>query len=369
MTCTNCPVVQFSFYNGGLEKLITTTNIISARWQRVVNDVGKCIVEIPAKYVELDFDFLSQPDMGMTIEISERQGQAIGIEGNTYWFLVKIREYSDKYDNYFRLEFEDALSLIDRRLVSDRFDNRRDGSSRTLLLGQAADEMVRTMNNYMGIYAPDDLSLYPRLDTAGPSFVSPQIEKNVSFRRLLGVLQQLANTSKTNGIPLYFDLVPVVYRTRVNFVFRVFRDQLGEDKTFEVISTDHPHFLLDYFEIDYDQPNVGYVSGGGRASDRQVATAIAPEATATLFARREAFKFSTAYSGTVLQTEADNLIADASGTHKIKGAFVGDLYNRFSFGDRLKLNHRNIILDVIVSAMSGKIEEQELTRELTLTSV
>jgi len=360
--------VQFSFFDGNGTRLFTSNDITSATWARSLNSVGKAVIEVPSKAPNFDFETVTQNDFGMVIETATEDGVPFQAEFQTYWFLQKIRETHNEQEEVYVMTFSDAITLLDRRIVPFLSDPRRGGVSRTFLDGQAAIEMARTINNVLGSNAPPDLALED-FTIAPVGFVSPTLRKGIAFRRVLNVLTQVSRTAKFNGTAIYFDIIANPSPSGVSFSFQLFKDQRGADKRDVILRTSDPLFRLDYFELNRDVPNDAIVSGAGRETDRLVGRATTPEATASKYSRRQTFKFSVSRDLEVLESEAEQLVANAGGTIKIKAQLLGDLANQFTLGDRLLIQHRNILIDCVISSIRVDVEDQVIEREITLTSL
>lgn len=363
-----CDGVQFSFHNGNGIKLFTSNDIISATWVRSLSAVGKATITVPSAAPGFDFDIISQQDFGMTIETATGPEQPYRNDLETYWFLLKLVETRNEDEEMYTMTFGDSMTLLDRRIVPYLSDPSKTGQSRTFMIGQAAVEMARIVSNAMGPLATPEFKI-DQFSVAPVGFASPTLRKSVAFRRIMNVLTQSAGTSKYNGVPLYFDVIATPRSDGVAFTFRLYKDLRGADFRDEIIRTTDPLFRLESFELNRDLPNDAIVSGAGRETDRLLGRATAPEATTSDFSRNQTFKFSVSRDSRVLQSEAEQLVSDAGGSVKIKAQLLGDLANKYSFGDRLIIEHRNIRVDCIVSSIRSEVREQEFKRNITLTSI
>jgi hypothetical protein len=177
------------------------------------------------------------------------------------WF-----ESSDGEDKFF-VEGVDQNDLIDRRIIayateeseSDKTDN--------------ADDLIKAIiRENMGNLAPVDEAARPR--AYDPDFFTvmadtaegPAVTRSFAWRYVLPVIQEIAQSSRDLGSPLYFNIVPSA--APAVFEFQTFIPYLGVDRSMSspvpvIFSKEMENLGSPRWEEDwFDERN--YVYGGGQ---------------------------------------------------------------------------------------------------------
>lgn len=177
----------------------------------------------------------------------------------------------------------------------------------------------------------------------------PALTLSFAGERLLlpsgsGALAQIVEAAREAKKPVFFDIVPVLYPNKIEYVFRTYLDQIGADLRDRFTFGEALDTLADgYYEEDWTE-EINYVYGGGEgagASRTIVQKYDGDRYGASIWARREGFLDAPGVSDTALPDatnvylQAHDGIIRAGGipldTDKIQ--FGRDWY----FGDRVKV--------------------------------
>ena len=264
--------------------------IESFNYFRVANDIGGFKI-----ILKKDFDVsLIEPDHIIQFWRQAKGGEELhmmsGLCRKWGWF-----EGSNGDDKFF-VEGVDQNDLIDRRIIA-YFAN-EDESSKT----DEADDLIKAIiRENMGALAPVDEAGRPR--AYDPDFFTvmadttegPSVTRSFSWRFVMPVIQEIAQSSRDLGSPLYFDIVPSA--TPAVFEFQTFIPFLGVDRSMSsavpvIFSKEMGNLGAPRWEEDwFDERN--YVYGGGQGEeDRRI---IDPEDDVhrmhkSLWNRREVFQ-------------------------------------------------------------------------------
>lgn len=191
-----------------------------------------------------------------------------------------------------------------------------------------------------------------------PQFISgsllnqaPSHTKGCSWANVLKVLQEVANYSASQGVPLYFEVVPVVTPTAgISFIFRTSIYQLKQDLTANskiVFSLERGNLSNPVLEYDYtNEINWVYTGGANQGADRIVHEyGVTAEATMTPYARREYFLDARNVSNI---TELGELGAECYNKNKPRLRFGANLLDSeklvygvdWHYGDKVTASYR-----------------------------
>jgi len=209
-----------------------------------------------------------------------------------YWDWFEAGAGNDRL----RIGGEDQMGLLQRRVIA--FNATTSQSEKT----DEADDLIKAiMRENMGSLAPLDEAGRPRafpsthFEVMGDLADAPSVTRSFAWRNVLDVLQEVAESSREQGTPLYFDLEPTGAGT---FAFRTWTNVRGVDRTATaglnpLIFSQEAGNLTDPFLREDWRDEWNYIWGGGQGqgTDR----VIDPEKdlfrnARSIWARREAFQ-------------------------------------------------------------------------------
>jgi hypothetical protein len=233
-------------------------------YYRVANSVG-------------GFKMILKPDFDETLidvdHIIQFWRQAHGGEERLMvaGFCRKWGWFEDRRGNdRFFVEGVDQNDLIDRRIVA--YFAEESESVKTDL----ADDMIKAIiRENMGSLAPVDEAGRPRaydanyFTTMADTSEGPSVTRSFAWRYVLPVIQEIAQSSRDLGSPLYFDVVPSA--VPAVYEFQTFIPYLGVDRSSsssspvifsrEFSNLGRPRWEEDWFE------ERNYVWGGGQGEE------------------------------------------------------------------------------------------------------
>ncbi len=207
------------------ESLIDIENVVRIEWTRVLNDVGWFDIVVSGDYPDdlLDVDRLIEfwrevPDAGIN------QLTMVGFLRKWEWFETPQGE------TLLRMSGPDQIDLCDRAPVA--YVAGSPESEKT----EATDDMMKSImdeakgagagTNPEGRFRGYNTSLF---SIADDMTLGPVITRSFQWRDVLPILQEIAETSRDRGTPLYFDCVPG--NDPATFQFETFTPFRGVDHT------------------------------------------------------------------------------------------------------------------------------------------
>jgi hypothetical protein len=178
-------------------------------------------------------------------------------------------------DDKFFIEGVDQNDLINRRIIAYYSDK-----SETFKTAEADDMIKEIIRENMGASAPVDEAGRPRAYDADYFSVmadtteGPIITRNFPWRFVLPTIQEIAQSSRDLGSPLYFDMVPSAEPAR--FEFQTFIPYLGVDRSMStsvpiIFAKDMGNLGNPRWEEDwFDERNYVYGGGQGEGTDRVI---------------------------------------------------------------------------------------------------
>jgi len=188
--------------------------------------------------------------------------------------------------------------------------------------------------------------------------------RELSYKPLLefgggGVLQELIKAADDNGDKLYFDVAPeVIAGGSIRFVFRVYQDCLGTDRTVTGGLVFGPQFgnLLDG-ELEYDYTreinNLYYGPVGPRGKGQMKQEYDASAIDASVWNRCEG------YGGDISVAETMRELERSKGRRRFVGRLVSTAQTVFGrdwdFGDRVRINFGADSFNALVRAVTWEV--------------
>ncbi len=187
------------------------------------------------------------------------------------WGWFEDRRGNDR----FFVEGVDQNDLIDRRIIA--YFAEESESVKT----DFADDLIKAIiRENMGALAPVDEAGRPRAYDADYFSVmadtseGPSVTRSFAWRYVLPVIQEVAQSSRDLGFPLYFDMVPSA--TPAVFEFQTFIPYLGVDRSMSssvpvIFSREFKNLGRPRWEEDwFDERNYVYGGGQGEEDDRMI---------------------------------------------------------------------------------------------------
>lgn len=355
--------VSLTFYTINLEPLWSTNNVTYLQWTRTVNALGSASLDLPKK--AHDFEKLLNSRV-MVISTNSDRGTP-NLE--TAWFLTRLNEIplNDGRSSYYQMIFEDSMHLFDNRIIPFRANFPRGSEPRTRIKTIATRAMEQVYDVALGLQAGADRVLEPEVtNKSAITAVAPVISKEIPWKRALTTLKQIAKSSRDQGTPIYFDLLARISGGSISFLFQTYANQRGHDYTSQIITSDDPLFILNEFSYNFKTPNVAYVGGSGRGETRVVGTKTHPNTLS--IERYEIFRSAQSSNQDLLEDEASHLINNTSGRVTLSGKLLGNLAERYGFGDRMTLQHHDLLVPSEISSVMYTLENEYLKRDVIARS-
>ena len=138
----------------------------------------------------------------MVITIS-RDGRILTRESEAVWLLDKFQEFNQDKERFFRLTFKDGISLLDRRVHAYHADDPEGSEPRSRINAPGNQALRDIVDNNFGPFAQPGRRIN-ELQLAPISTLSPVVEKEIAYKKVLSTLQQIARTSIDKGTPIVF---------------------------------------------------------------------------------------------------------------------------------------------------------------------
>jgi hypothetical protein len=175
------------------------------------------------------------------------------------------------------------------------------GSAQAAMSGYTGNLMRAVVRNELASGATDYASAargFSRLSVEGDLDDGEDIDKKFSWRKVITVLQEMADISNEIGTPMWFGIAPVVASDQtLNAVFRARAFQWGMDRSLNsgnstgiVFAPEFGNLAEPLLRYDYaDEATVAYVGGNNTGTDRVIRTVISTRALDSIWNRREVF--------------------------------------------------------------------------------
>lgn len=351
------------FHNDlGQRLAILSQPIVSLDSIRMVNTVGTLSLAlpygaIPASFIQVDFLILIWKSINGGSRILMHQ---------TVYHIQRWRHTNKAGDRHTTIECVDVLHLLKRRLIAYYA-----GSTQAQKASAAADNLMKAfVRENLASTASDYAGSTIRGLPATSLIVDPDVSlaasvpKAAAWRVLYDVLRELADSSRTAGTWLAFDLVVEVGR---GLTFRTFINQRGIDRrtgpnavllseaTGTLINTE---LVTDFNEF----ATTIYAGGPGELSDRIIATASNALLVRSSVGRYE--DFTTAYQGTstaYVTSEAQHALSQRRPRQTLTGDVQESpslIYDRdISFGDYVQIEAFGVTADARLDGVHTVLDE------------
>lgn len=351
------------FHNDlGQRLAILSQPIVNLDSIRMVNTVGTLTLilpygAIPAAFIQVDFLILIWKSINGGPRILMHQ---------TVYHMQRWKHTDRDGDRRTTIECVDVLHLLKRRLIAYYA-----GSAQAQKASAAADNLMKAfVRENLASTASDYAGSAIRGLPATSLIVDPDLSlaasvpKAAAWRVLYDVLRELADSSRTAGTWLAFDLVVEVGR---GLTFRTFINQRGIDRrtgpNAVLLSESAGTLINTELVTDFNEfATTIYAGGPGEQSDRIIATASNALLVRSSVGRYE--DFTTAYQG----TSAAYVTSEAQYTLSLRRprqTLTGDIqespsliYDRdISFGDYVQMEAFGATADARLDGVHTVLDE------------
>lgn len=253
------------FTDDGLELKARLDQVESYSYWRAANAVGgfKMVLKPDFDVSLIDVDHLIY--FWRQAQGGEELCMCVGFCRKWGWF-----ENAEGHDRFF-VEGTDQLDLIDRRIIA--YYANSDGESTMGYNADAQIQYIVILN--MGAGAPLDEAGRPRaydanyFNVMGYTYHGPVIRRSFAWRYVLPTIQEIAQSSRDLGYPLYFDVVPSA--DPAHFEFQTYIPYLGMNRGSTsavpvIFSKEEQNLAEPRWEEDWFEER-NYVYGGGQGED------------------------------------------------------------------------------------------------------
>jgi hypothetical protein len=338
-------------------RLALVDNVVGFDIVRVANAISYCSVTLPGNFHE-EFNIAASVDWVVEFWRSPEQG------GNSQEATFFVREIAYEEDqggsDLLVLAGPDATELLDRRIVAYAA-----GSSQSEKTDYADDMMKDIVRENLGSAATDsdrDLSDFG-FTVAADTGSGPSITKGFAWQKVLKVLQDISRISEENGTRLFFSVVPVVSGPDINFEFRTYINQPGQDRTYDsgdpiIFSKEWGNLKDPRLHFDYlGESNYVYGGGQGEGSDRYITEQSDDvRVGSSIWNRREAFADARSEATqAAVQSRAKEVLRGGSPRVRFTGTLLDTPQARYGvdwfFGDRIVVSYRGLQFNGTVRAI------------------
>lgn len=345
----------------GFDRLKTIiTDFVSLEYVRVENGIGAMNLIIPLANWQYE-DFVVDD----ILEIWRAKAGETLLQNETSYFVQDWSFITDSNGvEFIKVLAYDANWLLDTAIVAFAA-----ASSEASKSGEADDMMKEIVLENLGT-AGDRY----KCAVASNLTLAPSISKAFSRRNVLTVLQEIAETSKTLGTYLAFDVVRV--STGV-FEFRTYVGQRGVDHSqgsgdVRLVSRDYGNLLEPTFITSHvNERNYVYVGGQGEEALREIVErSDATRIAASKWNRREVFRDARNTSTTAgLESEGDSTLGELKPKQILAGKLIDTPYIRYGieygFGDILTVEAFGFHVDCHVTSVAMQYD-QDKGEQLTI---
>ena len=336
----------------------------SLDYTRIVNSVGSLVTIIPEIYDQYLF---SGTDIirDNRIEVYRRiGGGSFYRDMETQWLVVKGNKIlNERGERLTKITCVDLMQLLNRRIVAYN-----SGAAQASKTDQSDDMMKAIVRENFGSLATDtdrDWSAY--LSVEADFGLGQSISKSFSRRKVLRVLNELANASYQAGTYIAFDIVAT---SQTAMLFRTFSGQRGIDRRHP--SGINPLILSPEFgnlagvDRGYDHTNeitYAYAGGQGEGASRLIRTASdTTRINQSPFGRIEGFADARTTGDPVqVLDEARSLVKGGVPANTFAGKIVdgvSTIYGlHYGFGDIVTANFEGESIDCYVDKIRVRVTQ------------
>ncbi len=358
-------------FSGTVKTILTPSDWFKLEYIKKENDFGSLYLDLPPIYDANHFLVDDRLEVMMSVE-----GGSFVLDMDSVWFIRLMRFKIDENNKEFiHILAYDATQLLNRRIVAYPSGTAYSGKL------DKADDMIKAIaRENFGTLASDtnrDISEYMSID---PDYsLCPEIEKSFAWRKVLPLLQEIADDSNTNGTYLSFD---IVYDTDSKVRLKTYVGCRGVNRGLSsgnplVVSIDNG--VLSYASVTFDHTeefNFIYAGGRGEGVNRILATAYDnARINMSPYNRVEDWVDSSNDDNeNTPESEANSRLKECAPKISINGHMQqtpSKLYNiDFGYGDIIVAKYKNFMFDVhldtinVIIDSNGKPELKIYSRNL-----
>jgi hypothetical protein len=341
------------------QRLADASAFMKLEYARTVNAIGSLTLTLPGNFPT---SAIVAPDG--RIEVWRRvDGGREYLDTDTVWFIQSVQySISDAGERVIVVSADSGLFLLKE---PGRFVSAYAGSAAASKTA-AADNMLKAIvREQAGASASAARSLSQYLSVQADSGAAPSISKAFSWRPVLPVLQEIAQSSFEAGTYLAFD---VVSPTPDTLEFQTFTGQRGIDHRFPngvnpvLLGPDMGNMAQTTLTYDWrDEVSSATAGGSGEGSARLTASYTdSVRAAASPFRLREAFVQATNTTGsTTLSNEAQAAVRAGRPRVLLQGKIASTPDTQYGvhwqWGDFVTIQAFGIQLDARIDAISVSV--------------
>jgi len=335
------------------------------RYTRTLNKTGYFSIDWPVSYnfEQINISPLTLAFLRRDARIEIWRQNSVGVLQLEFLGLLQYYQFrtDENGTTILVLAGVDLNGLLDRRIIAYR-----SATAQATAKDEAADDLIKRLarENLGGSsVAARDMTLTGELTIETDLTAAPTISRSMEWKHLLSVCQQIAETSRQQGVELYFGIdanSPDNWRllTRIN--------QWGQDRTTTgdqgKIGLENGNLAQPELTTDWND-EISHVTAGGRGrTNRALETA---ENTIVInssrFARKEGFKNASREDiPAAIQSAAEEHLEKNRATLSFSGVLVetkGFVFKRdWDFGDQLSWNYLGFQGNAVVKTIDIKVD-------------
>jgi hypothetical protein len=278
-----------------------------------------------------------------------------------------LRNFEYWQDNegtdYITISGPDTIDILQRRI--ERFQAGQVYSDKT---DYADDMMKEIVDEHFGSSAGTGRDLSDYISVAPDASLGYSLSKGIAYRNVYDLLIEIAETSRENDLPIYFDLVPYLSSAnQIKFRFETYLYQPGIDRTTisdqVVFGTNYDNISEPHLEYDFTE-EVSMVLGGGAGEGTNRYTVFVMDnerVQESPYNRREAFAdVRNGYPNVLTDDKAAQEVRAGRPVVRFSGTLKDIPPTRYgiewNWGDRIIMQYRDIQAEAVVSAVVFKVD-------------
>lgn len=330
--------------------------VVKASFSKAIHTIGRFSITLPESKIKL-----SQLKPDFTIQIWRNipnQSRRLEFLG----FIRKVRLYSRDGKYLIDVSGEDSLSLLDSRIVAYPA-----GSSEASKTDYVDDIMKAVVRENLGSLALSDRAL-ELLAVSSDLSLGTNISARFAWANVLESLKKLFNISVQEGLPVFFNIVPIVTIEGIAYIFETYLNQIGQDRSYD---SNNPTLFSEEFgnlenpslEYDYsDEKTYIYVGGQGEGSDREIVEVSSTALGRSIWNRKEQFgSYTNAESTTELEKFANAKLQSRIPTTRFTGNLSDTPQARYGidweYGDKVQIIFRDAMFGAWINGIHFSLDE------------
>lgn len=340
--------------------LATINDFFSLEYARRENEFGFLYLDLPPIYPKGFFIIDGRIEVYRTNDVGTTK-----LDMDAVWYILLVRTKTEETGKKFiHIVAHDGISLLDRRIIPYSNVETETKTNKAVAADNFIKQIIYENFSAGATDVERNLGEYLKIDNYATTSICPVVTmKKFGNRKVLPLIQDVANQSIKGGVYLAFDLV---YENEIAVRFKTYTEARGVNRG---STSGSPYILsleagnINYASLTYDySESINFIYAGD--IDGILATGSDPDTLKiSPYARREDFINVDKNDDTTWQPEVNQRLSETKprisiNTHIQKN--YNSLYGvHFGFGDIVVAVYEGVPIDVHLDAVSVRVDQSQ----------